>query len=384
MTGAAADDNASVTLAAPGDRGHRRLPVLEDLPDPSGRRALVRATFDRPLTADPASPLALRRARGLAGTVEWLRDRGAQVTVCGDTAAPDEATAGRQLALLRRAVEEASSGLSPHDASLEFCGSPEEPEAVHRLAAVHDLFVNDTLQDSYLPLPSLILPPAQLPAAVGRTLEGDLRILDALLVDPVRPFVVVLGGARSFDRLRGLQGLVLRADTVLLGGALALPMLQALGEQPLDGGTEPFLWECRSVLGLAQRVRHQLVLPVDLVWRHAGGWRVTPATERAGGEVVDIGPTTRLRFAEVIEGARTVLWAGALGRVEEAAFAAGTETVGASLTGPAVVLGGDALAATLHAARLLPPSAEMVSATDAAVELLKSGDLPALAVLRRH
>lgn len=370
----------------------RRVPLLEDLPDPGGRRALVRATLDRPLTNDPARPLALRRAQGLAATVEWLHVKGARITVCGNPDATDGGNGAQQLeqqlAQLRHAVVQASPALSDAGDTVAFCPSPEDPDVLRHLIQAHDLFVNDTLQDSVLPVPSLVLPPASLPSAVGRTLEHDLAILDAFLLDPARPFVVVLGGERSFDRLHGLQGLMLRADTVLLGGGLALPMLQALGALPAATATDAFLWECRSIFGLSQRVHHQVTTPVDLVWRRTdGSTRVAPSDEgprHADDAVVDVGPLTRVRFAEVLAGARSVLWAGALGRVEVASSSAGTQALAASLPSEAsVVLGGDALVTALKAADLLPPNAEMLSATDAAVELLKSGDLPALAALRR-
>lgn len=359
--------------------------MLEDLPDVSGSSVLVRATFDRPLADDPARPLAQRRAQGLAATVDWLRVKGAIVTVCGDTSTADDDSPERQLERVRVALEHASPTLAGAGDSLALLSSTEEEEALSRLVAAHDLFVNDTLQDSFLPLPSLMVPPEQLPAAIGRTLERDLSILDALAT-PLRPFVAVLGGERSFERLHGLQGLVLRADVVLLGGALALPMLQALGTLPGEGATDTFLWECRSIAGLSQRVRHQLALPVDLVWRRPdGSSEAAPATRRAGDDVVDIGPLTRVRFSEVVRGARSILWAGALGMVEDPAFRAGTQAVAESFPADAaIVLGGDALVTTLATAHLIPRAAEMLSATDAAVELLKIGDLPALAALRRR
>jgi phosphoglycerate kinase len=388
------------------DGDSRGVPVLEDLPDPAGRRVLVRATFDRPLADDPAAPLAQRRARGLASTLKWLHLNGARATVCGhamEGPGGDRGTGGgqsgsgqsgerehgatqRHLARIRESLEQAWPELAGAGDSVELRSASEDPSVVRRLVEGHDLFVNDTLQDSFLPVPSLTFPPAALPSAVGRTLEHDLATLDAFLLDPPRPFVVLLGGERSFDRLHGLQGLMLRADTVLLGGGLALPMLQALGTQPTDHATEAFLWECRSILGLSQRVHHQVSAPVDLVWSDAGGAvAVTSANERAGVVVGDIGPLTRIRFGEVLAGARSVLWAGALGMVEQEPFRAGTVAIAAGLPrGASVVLGGDALVTALAASHLLPRSAEMLSATDAAVELLKNGDLPALAAIRRR
>ena len=355
-----------------------RIPVLEDLPDPAEKWVLVRATFDRPLAADPAEPLALRRAQGLVATIEWLLDRGAHVTVTGDTREGGASC----LDHVRRCIEEVST---KDVSSVELVSTSEDPKAVGQLVERYELFVNDSLQDSLLPMPSLTVPARRLPSAAGRTLQHDLGLLEGLLLEPARPFVAVLGGGRSADRLHGLKGLVLRADTVLLGGALALPMLQALGKQPVVDSSEEFLWECRNVSGLARQVHHPIMLPLDLVWSGQGSMSVTPADVRGGDEVIDIGPTTRLRFAEVLAGAGSILWAGALGRVEERASSDGTRALAESLPSEAtVVLGGDALVRLLHAENLVPSSVSFLSATDAAIELLKNGDLPALAVLRRE
>lgn len=367
----------------------QRIPVLEDLPDLDGKRVLVRATFDRPLSADRGQPLALRRAQGLAETLEWLHAKGAAgITVCGNLEASDAGDEAvrldDELDRARQIVGAVSAAGAVAD-SVAFALAPERPDDVGRLVEHHDLFVNDTLQDSFLPLPSLTLPPSSLPSAAGRTLQRDLEVLENFMVEPCRPFVAVLGGERSFDRLHGLTGLVLRADIVLLGGALALPMLQALGRQPADGSTEAFLWECRNILGISRRVHHRITLPDDLVWRLPDGTvRVSEADAHGRGEVADIGPLTRIRFAEMVAQAGRTLWAGALGMVEQEGFATGTEALASSALGKApVVYGGDALVTALAAARLLPEPAEMISATDAAVELLKDGDLPALAALRQ-
>lgn len=359
-----------------------RVPTLEDLPDPAGRSVLVRATFDRPMVADPTRPLARRRAVGLAATVDWLLARGARVTLCGD-AGREEGSAGSRLDEVRAAVRAVSTGPAA-GGGFEVVVAREAPSDVGRLIDRHDLFVNDSLQDSVLPFPSLTLPPRRLPAAVGRTLQADLAALDGLLFEPPRPFVAVLGGRRSFERLHGLRGLVLRADLVLLGGALAVEFLAAVGRLPPFEAPDDLLAECRDVIGLSRRVRHEILLPIDLVWRGPHGLDVTPAHVRGGREVVDLGPQTRVRFADMVTSAGSVLWTGALGRVEDPACAEGSRAVAASLPAPpsALAIGGEALVDLLGTGAL-PPSAALLSATDAAIELLKSGDLPVLAALRR-
>lgn len=362
------------------------VPVLEDLPDPSGKAVLVRATFDRPLGADLDQPMALRRVRGLGATLEWLVERADRVTVCGNTEASDAEEEVGRLERIREAIEQVAPGVTVADTTTGIRSSSEDPEVIRNLVTSHDLFVNDTLQDSALPMPSVMLPAQGLPSAAGRTLQHDLECLDRLLIQPERPFVTVLGGERSFGRLHGLQGLVLRADNVLLGGAMGLPMLQALGKQSTKAPSQEFFWECRNIMGLAGRVLHQIMLPADLMWwRLDGSVDVASLDEQGGDEVVDIGPLTRTRFGEVLGQARSVLWVGALGRVEDARFAEGTRAVATSLPADAsTIFGGDALVGLLDAERLLPAAADVLSATDAAIELLKNGDLPALAALRRR
>ena len=369
------------------------LPILEDLPDPTGKRVLLRATLALPLSVDTDHPLARARAEGLATTVQWLVERGAQVTVWGSPgSAPPAAVptddrfavphaACAPVTRVRAVVRELEPALAGSSA-MRTRTCTEDPRAVDRIVSEHDLFVNDSLQDSLLPLPSVMLPPSRLPSVIGRTLQRDLGALEPFVSGPDRPFVVVLGGERTFQRLHGLVGLVLRADTVLLGGGLAFPMLQAVGRESPEGADDDFLWECREVLGLAQRVRHRLVLPDDLVWSRDGQAHVSPTRMQEGDRVADIGPAACLRFGEELEGAASVLWAGSVGRVEHEPFQAGTRALAAALRETqSIVFGGDALVDLLSREQLRPAKAALLTATDSAIEMLKSGNLPAITAI---
>ena len=373
------------------------LPLLEDLPYPDGANVLVRATLDLPLSSAPSSPLAQIRAEVLAATVRWLAERGAHVTLWGGGGAGGGGAGvggaggrggaggggGGHLSHVRTVLLALEPSLDRGALRLERCAEDEDREAVAQVVAHHDLFVNDTLQDSLLPVPSVTLPPTLLPSAIGRTLQRDLTVLEPLLTAPPRPFVAVLGGERTFGRLHRLVGLVLRADAVLIGGGLALPMLQALGRVPAEDRDNEFIQECRSVHGLSQRVRHRLVLPADLVWSRGGRAHVSTRRERTGDVVVDIGPATCLRFGEELRGAGSVLWAGSVGMVESEPFRAGTRALASALADKqSVVLGGDALVALLWRERIRPGKSDVLTATDSAIELLKNGDLPAISAIR--
>jgi len=255
---------------------------------------------------------------------------------------------------------------------------------VDELVLGQDLYVNEAFQWSWLPLASITGPPERLPGAAGLQLERDIALLEPYLSEPARPFVVVLGSDQSLLRLRGLDAVILRADAVLVGGIMSSLLLQAIGKQPVHDVDPDVLEQCRQCYGLGMELRHAIHLPFDLVWeRQDGSTTVADSDVAVTGTVSDIGPATRLRYAEVLRGSGCVLWTGALGRVEDRRFAEGTIAVAQALPSDRrVLLGGDGLLATLSEAALLRPEFGVLSATDSAVVLLKDGDLPGLAALR--
>lgn len=365
--------------------GPLEVPVLESLPRLGGRRVLVRATLDLSLTRRYGSPAARQRTAMLLETIYYLARRARSVTVFGDRSRPG----GVAVRSRDRRIAEVLRHVAPNVTLAGAGDSVEEEEAVGRLVAAHDVFVNDSFQWSHLPYPSVMIPPASLPAAAGRALEHDLGIGEVLIRRAERPFVAVIGGADPVPRLHGLSGLVLRADEVLVGGRVAQPLLVAIGRERGDD-TGEFSSECRSLFGLASRVQHPIVLPQDLVVRGPDG-SVTevPASGEVTGQVEDIGPMTAKRFAEMVEGAGTLLWTGSLGRVEERRYAGGTLTVARALDvrrAGATVLAGDALTSALARHRGVERGLDgilLATATVPLLDLLKAGDLPALQALRQ-
>ena len=358
------------------------LPYLEDLPDLTGRSVLVRATLDLPFAAsNAASPAAALRSRLLARTLGWLSQRAEKVSVYGDWSSPGSRVDAGHVRRSAAAIRAVASNVVIVDSG----GSVEGRQFVEGLVASHDAFVNDSFQWSHLPLPSLLIPPTRLPSAAGRSLQHDLEIGEDLLHRPSRPFVAVIGGLDPPVRLHGLHALVLRADIVVIGGAMSVPLLQAIG-RTAGGSDGEFIEECRTLIGLAGRVQHRVELPDDLeVRRPDGSSVVVPVHGHLEGPVLDIGPVTARRYSEIIEGAGTILWSGALGQAETPPHDRGTLVVAEALARHGdgrVVLGGDLLTLLLRRHRRLQPGFDLLSATDPMLELLKAGDLPALAALR--
>ncbi len=361
------------------------VPGLEDLPGAAGRRVLVRADLDVPVSF--AGPLSgARELRQLGPTVQWLVGHQAQVTICGhqgslgDTGDPDRYA--RTADALRQLYPEVT--VAPNLS--EWDGAFDDAAPLASLLEGQDLYVNDDFQHSSMSLSSIIGPPTVLPSAAGRQLQSDVALLGPLLSAPDRPLVVVLGSRDTLDRIHNLYSLVLRADAVLVGGQMSQPFLAAIGRQPPGDEPPEFLDECRHAYGVGHTIRHPIHLPSDLVWERGDGTVTTvDELQLVDGSIADIGPRTGLKFADILRGAGSIVWAGSLGKVEEARFAEGTLALGRALSGnrARIVLGGDALLQFLGEHRLLPESAGILSATGSAIALLKDGDLPGLTVLRQ-
>ena len=371
--------------SGPGASGPLGIPVLEDLPDPGGRRVLVRADLDLP-SAAAAPPSRLRRLQQLEPTLRWLGERGAVVTVCGHQGPLGEPGDPDEFAHTADSLRRLFPGVAVLPNLSEGDGSGPEPSWLATLVEEQDLYVNDAFGWCSTPLVSIVGPPSLLPSAAGRRLQADLELLGPFLVAPERPFVVVLGSRQPPDRLHGLQGMVLRADTVLVGGQMSLPFLQALGRQPPGEEPDEFIEECRRAYGVSREVLHAIHLPSDLVWERPDGSAVTAVgTVEVAGSIGDIGPRTSVDYAEVVRGAGSVLWLGSLGKVEDPRFAEGTLAVARALLAhpERAVLGGDALLDLLARHDALPARAGVLSATGSSATLLKVGDLPGLAALRQ-
>jgi carbamate kinase len=361
------------------------VPALEDLPDPEGRRVLVRADLDIPL--DFVGPLEQsRELRQLVPTMEWLIEHKAEVTICGHQGTlGTSGDVDRYLATvtaLKHLFPEVR--VAPNLSGWDHTNA--HPAQFSALLQGQELFVNDDFRHSSFSLSSIIGPPAVLPSAAGRQMEADLGLLAPLRAEPERPLVVVLGSRDTLDRIPNLYSLVLRADAVLVGGQMSQPFLAAIGRQPPDRESLDFLEQCRHAYGVGITIHHPIHLPTDLVWECSDARVVTAANQnRIVGSICDIGPHAEVEFGEVLRGAGSVLWAGSLGKAEDPRFAQGTIEVGRSLlgSGARIVLGGDVLVATLKEKDLLPEAAGILSATGSAVALLKDGDLPGLTALRR-
>jgi phosphoglycerate kinase len=373
------------------------LPQLEDLPDPAGRRVLLRADLNVPLRSSSSGVTEVEdefRLRAALPTIEWLMARGAKVTVCSHLGRPHGKPDPRfAMEPVRQRLAQLAPGVELME-NLRFDPGEEanDPAFVDRLVDGQDLYVDDAFGAAHRAHASIVGPPARLPSAAGRLLEREVEALGGLLGHPARPFVAVLGGAKVSDKLALLRSLLERADILLVGGGMCFTFLAALGHDIGDSLVEPDQEDaCRQLLDSGRRVD----VPTDVVALAPGGTigagdggsgkvRTLGRTIPSGWKGADIGPGTAAEFADEIRPAGTVLWNGPMGVVEDHRFAAGTRAVAeavAECRGYTVVGGGDSASALAHLG-LADQVDHLSTGGGATLELLECGDLPGLAVLR--
>ncbi|HVA04767.1 MAG TPA: phosphoglycerate kinase [Acidimicrobiales bacterium] len=390
-------ETASV-VARPDQGPLADLPLLEDLPDVRGRRVLVRVDYNVPLGHGPDGEVVVEddfRIRASLPTLSWLTRRGAEVTVCTHLGRPKGSPDPRYaVGPLQDRLAELAPGVRVLE-NLRFDPGEEANDCgfVGRLVEGFDAYVNDAFGASHRAHGSIVGPPTVLPSAAGILLAREVGTLGGLLVDPVRPFVAVVGGAKVGEKLGVLRALLGMVDRLVVGGGMAFTFLAAqghnVGASLLDAG------RIDSCAKLLEEAGDRIMLPTDVVVLGPGG--TVGAGGRGNGEIrmvgaevprgwrgLDVGPESAGAFAEEIVAARTVFWNGPMGVFEDERFAAGTATVAMAVAeskGFSIVGGGDSVSALDHLG--LADRVSFVSTGGgASLELLEHGDLPGLEALR--
>ncbi len=357
------------------------IPQLEDLPDPSGKKVLVRADFNVPISDGEVGDDM--RIKAALPTIEWLTEHGAEVTVCTHLGRPKgEPNDEYSLDPVRERLKELAPDVELME-NLRFDPGEEDNDEdfVERLIEGQDLYVNDAFGASHRSHASIVGPPKHLPSAAGRLLTKEVDKLGGLLEDPGRPFVAILGGAKVSDKIGIIKALLDKVDRLLIGGAMAFTFLKASGHDIGDSLVEEDQIDaCKELLET-----EKIVIPVDNVALNEDDEVETVGEDIPdGSKGMDIGPDTCEKFAEEIKKAKTVFWNGPMGVFEDERFEAGTKAVAeavAEAEGFTVVGGGDS-ASALAQFGLDDQVDHLSTGGGASLEFLEQGDLPGLEALR--
>lgn len=348
--------------------------------DVTGKKVLLRCDFNVPLDKATNAIADDQRIQASLPTIRHLLDNGAAVILCSHLGRPKgewnlkyslAPVAVRLSKLTGLPVEMAkdvvgrdsaakAAGLKPGQMllleNLRFHREEEanDPVFSQKLADMADLFVSDAFGTVHRAHASTCGVAAYLPAVSGLLVEKELRIMGRALENPRRPFVAVLGGAKVSDKLGVISNLLEKADTLIIGGAMAYTFVKALGgsvgKSPLE---EDRLSYALDMMDKAKKKGKTILLPVDNLAAaefsaDARAVEVPAAAIPDSLMGMDIGEGTIALFSEVLRGAGTIFWNGPMGVFEFPAFAAGTRAIAQAMAESdaiTIVGGGDSASA---------------------------------------
>ncbi len=284
-----------------------------------------------------------------------------------------------------------------------------DPVFAARLARLADIYVNDAFGAAHRAHASTsgvarIVRAWGGKAAAGLLMERELKFLGDELETPARPFVVILGGAKVSDKIKVIDRLLEKADTILIGGAMAYTFKLAHG-----GKTGKSLIEkdhtgtALAAEAKAAKRGVKFLLPTDTVvadLKDTGklNKKGRPVFEPINPRVVsgdipdetegfDIGPETAATYAAVIASAKTVLWNGPMGMFEDKRFAEGTNAVAQALVaatqnnGAKSIIGGGDSVKAINKAGLGDKVTFASTGGGASLEFLEGIPLPGVVAL---
>lgn len=266
----------------------------------------------------------------------------------------------------------------------------ERAEFAKQLANLADLYVGDGFGAVHRKHASVFDLPKLLPNAAGLLVSAEVEVLKKLTIDPVRPYGVVLGGAKVSDKLAVIENLLGKVDVIAIGGGMLFTFLKAQGKEIGKSLCEDEMLDTvKGLLATAEKNGVKLLLPTDIVVAPEFSADATPTLVSADAIPVDqlgldIGPESAKAFADAIVGCKTVFWNGPMGVFEFANFANGTKVVAEALTkvsGISVVGGGDSAAAVRKLGFADSDFGYISTGGGASLEYLEGKELPGLKAL---
>ena len=264
------------------------------------------------------------------------------------------------------------------------------------LAEHADIFINDAFGTSHRAHASNVgVASIASESAIGLLMEKELKYLGETMNAPEEPCVFILGGAKIGDKITLIKNMMGKADSILIGGAMAFTFLKIqgknVGSSLID---EDNLNTAEEILRLANNTNTNIVLPLDAVagpkLSDDATWRVASLDELKNNEAgYDIGPETTMEFEMVLSNAKTIIWNGPLGVSEIPAFSTGTQAIASAVIdqtedGAISIIGGGDTASALKQYGLDKGFTHISTGGGASLQLMSGKQLPALEALKEY
>ena len=387
-----------------------------------GKHVLVRVDFNVPVEERDGKIVITddTRVREALPTINWLREHGAKTILMSHFGRPkgkrvDKYTlrpvADHLHTLINHPVifshdtvgevpQKIVDAMEDGDvAMLENLRFQLEEEAndrkfAHDLADLGDIYVNDAFGAAHRAHASTAGIAIFIEKrAMGFLMEKELKYLHEELDKPAKPFVVIMGGSKVSDKIGVLKALMQKADTILIGGAMANTFFKAegipIGASRVEADKTDL---ANELVELAKKTGVKFLLPIDVIEteeiKPGAKKRNTSRLSRESGitdgwQAVDIGQASIALFQEEIAKAKTILWNGPVGIFEIPDFAEGTIAIAEALakSGATTVIGGGDSVTAVKQAGLADKMTFISTGGGASLELLEGKELPGVAAL---
>ena len=384
--------------------------------DVKGKRVLMRVDFNVPI--EDGKITDDRRIAQALPTIRNILDRGGRLILMSHLGRPKggpepklslKPVAERLSQLLGTDVRFANDAIGP-DAeraandlrdgqlllleNLRFRKEEEknDPNFARQLAKLGDVYVNDAFGTAHREHASTFGAAQVLagnPRAIGFLIQKELKFLGDAISNPKRPFVAILGGAKVSDKINVIEQLLGKADTLLIGGAMAYTFFLAQGKQVGKSLVERDKVELAK--SLLAKAGGKIKLPIDTLvaseMSNTAQTKVVEGNIPADQEGFDIGPKTRELYKAEVARAKTIVWNGPMGVFEKKPFAEGTRAIAQAVAdatarhGAVSIIGGGDSAAAIEQLGLADKVSHVSTGGGASLEFLEKGHFSTLDIL---
>ena len=389
--------------------------------DVSAKEVLMRVDFNVPLKDGAITDDT--RIQAAIPSIRYLLAGGAKLVLCSHLGRPKGGpdakyslapTAAHLGTLLGQSVKLAADCIGEQAAALRAALQPGEvlilentrfhpeeeandPEFARKLAAGADIFVNDAFGTAHRAHASTEgVTHFVKQSAMGFLMERELKYLQQELATPARPFVVIMGGSKVSDKIQVIMSLMEKADTLLIGGAMAFTFRKAQGFEVGNSKVEADKLDLAlEILAKAKAMGKTLLLPSDTretdKFEDGAQTRCTAPFDQGGGVTpdwmgIDIGDLAITEFRNIILDAKTIIWNGPVGVFEIENFATGTRAVAEAVAqatgrGATTIIGGGDSVTAVNQFGLEAQMTFISTGGGASLELLEGKVLPGVAAL---
>jgi len=337
-----------------------KLKTLKEIKNLKGKKVLLRVDFNVPLKKVGGKIIVADDTRIVAAvpTINYLLAAGAKVILISHLGDPGGKTkADLSLKPIGAALTKIlrMQGVAPTDwvgkkalekieamangelillENLRFHPGEEknDPKFAEGLASLADIYVNDAFATAHRAHASTAGVTKFLPSYAGFLMEKEINVLGGLLLNPKKPFIAMIGGAKISTKIGVIANLLKKVGQLLLGGALVNNFFKAAGY-----GIGSSVFEVRELKTAKKLLANKkIVLPVDFVvgdFKGKKAWVIKVPAKKAElckkpYAMLDVGPETIRKYAQIIRKAQTIVWNGPMGYFEIPKYSHGSTALG--------------------------------------------------------